>query len=68
LFLQFPHWDKQLWFWHHASVVCIFQATGATVTGNQTQDTFLEFWPSSVLFLVLRNKHAKLGANWCIGS
>jgi hypothetical protein len=58
--------DGKLRSWHRSSTVLSFRATGITLIGNRTQDTSSEFWPSYVLFLVSRNKHAKFGANRCI--
>jgi hypothetical protein len=46
----------------------VSELTGNALRGNQTQDTFSEFWPSYDLFLVSRNKHAKFGANRYIRS
>jgi hypothetical protein len=63
-----PLRNKQLWPWHHSSITISFRATGTAFTEKQTQDTFPEFWPSYVLFLVSRNKHAKFGVNKFIPS
>jgi hypothetical protein len=54
-------WNKQLWFWCQSSVMLSFQAMETALTGSWTWDTLPEFWPSCVLFLNSRNKHAKIG-------
>jgi hypothetical protein len=58
--------SKQLLSWRRSSIVVSFRATGPALTGNRTQDTFPEFWPFYVFFLVSRKRHAKFGANWFI--
>jgi hypothetical protein len=40
LFLQSPVWNKQLWSWHHSSIILSFQAMWTTLTWTKTQDNY----------------------------
>jgi hypothetical protein len=59
---------NKLWSWRRSYIVLGFQATRASLTGNHTQDIFPKSWPSYILFLVSKNKHAKFVANRLIPS
>lgn len=49
---------------HRYSIILSFRAAGNTLTGTRNLGhIFRKFWPPFVLFLVSRNKRAKLGAN-----
>jgi hypothetical protein len=61
LYSESPLRNKQLWSWRRSSAMLSFRATRTTFTGNRTLDNFPEFWPSCILFLVSREKHAKFG-------
>jgi hypothetical protein len=54
---------QQLRSWCRFSILRSFRPTVAALTETGTQDTFTEFWPYCILFLVSRNKRAKFGVN-----
>jgi hypothetical protein len=63
LFLLSLRLNIQLSSWPCYFTVLSFRASGTTLTGTRTQDTFLQFWPFYVIFLVSRNEHAYFGPN-----
>jgi hypothetical protein len=59
-----PSSKKKLSSWLRSSIVLSFSELQKTPSpGFKLRTPFHEFWPTYVLFLVSRNKHAKFGAN-----